>query len=256
MATQQQLIEAHPGAVPAPAEAASILAVIDRAARSADVDVDKMERLFALQERIVAKQVEAEFNDALNRAQAHMGRIAADAINPQTRSRYATYAAIDRELRPLYIDAGLSLSFDTADSPQADHIRVLCHVSHVAGHTRTYHVDMPADGKGAKGGDVMTKTHAAGAAMSYGMRYLLKMIFNVAIGEDDNDGNSPPSPQPIKAPAGYDQWRADMQALADDGLDALKAAWARTDPVIRDHATRRDNAWWSQTKAAAGRVQP
>ena len=50
---------------------------------------------------------------------------------------------------------------------------------------------MPADGKGAKGGDVMTKTHAAGAAMSYGMRYLLKMIFNVAVGEEDKDGNEP-----------------------------------------------------------------
>lgn len=48
---------------------------------------------------------------------------------------------------------------------------------------------MPADGKGAKGGDVMTRTHATGAAATYGMRYLLKMIFNVAIGEDDNDGN-------------------------------------------------------------------
>jgi hypothetical protein len=48
---------------------------------------------------------------------------------------------------------------------------------------------MPSDGKGAKGGDVMTKTHATGAASQYGMRYLLKMIFNVAIGEDDNDGN-------------------------------------------------------------------
>ncbi len=48
---------------------------------------------------------------------------------------------------------------------------------------------MPADGKGAKGGDVMTKTHAAGSAFSYGQRYLLKLIFNVAIGDDD-DGNA------------------------------------------------------------------
>lgn len=37
----------------------------------------------------------------------------------------------------------------------------------------------------------MTKTHAVGAGLSYGMRYLLKMIFNVAIGEDDRDGNDP-----------------------------------------------------------------
>jgi hypothetical protein len=56
---------------------------------------------------------------------------------------------------------------------------------------RRYQADMPADGKGAKGGDVMTKTHATGSGMSYGMRYLLKMIFNVAVGEDDTDGNEP-----------------------------------------------------------------
>ena len=49
---------------------------------------------------------------------------------------------------------------------------------------------MPADGKGAKGGDVMTKTHASGAAISYGSRYLLKAIFNLAIGEEDADGNA------------------------------------------------------------------
>jgi hypothetical protein len=50
---------------------------------------------------------------------------------------------------------------------------------------------MPSDGKGAKGGDVMTKTHATGAAMSYGARYLLKFIFNIAVGEEDSDGNVP-----------------------------------------------------------------
>jgi hypothetical protein len=62
-------------------------------------------------------------------------------------------------------------------------------LTHAAGFTRKYLIDMPADGKGAKGNDVMTKTHATGSATQYGMRYLLKMIFNVAIGEDD-DGNA------------------------------------------------------------------
>jgi hypothetical protein len=66
-------------------------------------------------------------------------------------------------------------------------------MSHQSGHTRTYRKDMPADGKGAKGGDVMTKTHASGAADTYGMRYLLKKIFNVAVGDDDRDGNAPVS---------------------------------------------------------------
>src|SRR6185369_5301511 len=69
-----------------------------------------------------------------------------------------------------------------------DCIRVVAYVSR-GGYTRLYRIDMPADGKGAKGGDVMTKTHAAGAAMSYASRYLLKAIFNVSVGEEDSDGN-------------------------------------------------------------------
>jgi hypothetical protein len=47
---------------------------------------------------------------------------------------------------------------------------------------------MPTDGKGARGNDVMTKTHATGAAMTYGQRYLFRLIFNLAVGED-SDGN-------------------------------------------------------------------
>src|SRR5262249_39252909 len=48
---------------------------------------------------------------------------------------------------------------------------------------------MPADGKGPKGGDVMSRTHATGSALSYARRYLLLMIFNISVGGDDDDGN-------------------------------------------------------------------
>lgn len=170
-------------------DAAAVMQVIDRAARDPQVDIDKLERLLAMQERLVARDAEAAFNAALTACQAAVGRIAADATNPQTRSNYATYAKLDKVLRPIYTSNGFSLSFDEGDSPKEQHVRVLCHVSHAQGHTRVYHKDMPADGKGAKGGDVMTLTHASGAAQSYGMRYLLKGIFNIAIGEEDRDGN-------------------------------------------------------------------
>lgn len=162
--------------------------VIARAATDPTVDIDKMERLLAMQERVMEKQAETAFNIALNETQAEMRRIAADANNPQTKSKYASYAALDRVLRPIYTERGLSLSFDTADGAADGYVRVVCYVSHSAGHTRTYRVDMACDGKGAKGGDVMTKTHAMGSAFTYGQRYLLKAIFNVAVGEDD-DGN-------------------------------------------------------------------
>ncbi|MEN6447345.1 MAG: ERF family protein [Syntrophaceae bacterium] len=154
-----------------------------------NANMDTIERLVALQEHMMEQQAKVEFASAMSRAQAAMGRVSADGTNPQTHSKYATYAAMDRELRPIYSREGFALSFDTGEGI-TDTIRIFCHVSHSGGHTRTYQVDMPNDGKGAKGGDVMTKTHATGSAMSYGMRYLLKMIFNVAIGEADNDGNT------------------------------------------------------------------
>jgi hypothetical protein len=149
---------------------------------------DAIERLVALQQQLLAKEAETEFNEAMNSVQAELRPVQTDLENPQTRSKYASYWALDRKIRPIYTKHGFALSFGTTDCPIQDHIRVLCHVSR-SGHTRVYQCDMPADGKGAKGGDVMTKTHAAGAAMSYGMRYLLKMIFNIAVGEDDDDGN-------------------------------------------------------------------
>ncbi len=171
--------------------ATSMIAVIERAALNPEVDIEKMERLWAMHERIMDRNAEQEFNAAMNEAQAAMGPVAADAENPQTRSKYASYAAMDRMLRPIYTKHGFSLSFDTGEGAPDEYVRVVCYVSHRTGHTRTYHTDMPADGKGAKGGDVMTKTHAAGAGHTYGQRYLLKLIFNVAVGEADTDGNAP-----------------------------------------------------------------
>jgi hypothetical protein len=126
-----------------------------------------------------------------------MQPIVKDSNNPQTRSRYASYPALDRAIRPIYTKHGFALSFDSGDAPKPEEVRVLCYVSHSSedtsrGFTRMYHVDMPADGKGAKGGDVMTRTHAAGSAYTYGQRYLLKLIFNLATSDTatDDDGNA------------------------------------------------------------------
>lgn len=168
----------------------NVLDMIVRAATNPDVDVEKMERLMTMHDRIVSQRAEAGFNAAMADAQAGMTVVGVDSANPQTRSKYASYAALDRALRPVYTKHGFSLSFDSGDNAPESCIRVLCYVSHRNGHTRTYRADMPSDGKGAKGGDVMTKTHAAGSAFTYGQRYLLKLIFNVATGEVDDDGNA------------------------------------------------------------------
>jgi hypothetical protein len=114
-------------------EATNLVAVISRAARDPEVDVEKLERLMALYERVEAKNAERAFNDSMNAAQAEMRPISADAENPQTHSRYATFAKLDKALRPIYLRHGFSLSYDEGDSPKAEHVRVLCYCSHNGG---------------------------------------------------------------------------------------------------------------------------
>lgn len=230
----------------------STLDLFERLAKDKEVSVEKIERLMALWERGEARKAEQAFNVSMTAAQAAMRPIAADATNPQTRSKYASYAALDRALRPIYTDHGFGLSFDTGDAAD-DEVRVLCYATHAQGHSRTYKLDMPADGKGAKGGDVMTKTHATGSALSYGMRYLLKMIFNVAVGEDDDDGNTA-GRAPVKEPAGYGDWLNDLQSVADEGLPALEAAWKKSKAEYREHLTKTTPATLGVLKSKAGKV--
>jgi hypothetical protein len=166
-----------------------MMQMIEDAARDPSVDVSKMRELLAMKKEAMQDEARRVYFEQMNRVQAAILPIAADASNPQTKSKYASYAALDRVLRPIYTSHGFSLNFGTADGAPETFVRVTCDVAHSAGHVRPYHIDMPADGKGAKGGDVMTKTHATGSAVSYGRRYLLGMIFNLAIGNDD-DGNA------------------------------------------------------------------
>ena len=181
--------------------------------------------------QLKARADEEAFNAAMNKAQGEMGRVSVDAANQQTRSTYATYGQLDKAVRPIYTRHGFSISFNEGDGAPEGHARILAYVSHSAGHTRTYKADIPNDGKGAKGGDVMTKTHATGSAHSYGRRYLLKDIFNIAIGEEDNDGNGnadePKGPDAQAFEAMLDGFRE----AALNGEKALRKYYADNTPT-------------------------
>lgn len=214
-------------------DTARLIHVIAEAASNPAIDVDKMERLWAMHEKLKNRADEEAFNAAMSKAQSEMGRVSADAANQQTRSVYATYAALDKAIRPIYTKYGFSISFNEGEGAPEGHARILAYVS-CGGHTRTYKLDMPNDGKGAKGGDVMTKTHATGSAHTYGRRYLLKDIFNIAIGENDDDGNGgdegdqqrPQSPEAKQRERLLEAGRA----AAMNGMAALNKWWASLNP--------------------------
>lgn len=190
-AKKHDVIQVQQAQVPAnEQQGTSLMAILARAAADPNVDVTKMKALLDMQQDLEAKEAERQFAQAMNGVQKAIRPVVTDKKNDQTRSRYATYEALDRVVRPIYIDHGFSPSFGTADSGKDSTVLVTCDLMHSAGHIKRYQIDMPADGKGAKGNDVMTKTHATGSALSYGKRYLLIAMFNIPVTDkDDDDGN-------------------------------------------------------------------
>jgi hypothetical protein len=183
----------------------SLLDIILHAGSDQNFDVEKFRALVAIQreeqdrrdaraEREAEIAAEAAFNSAMTAVQKKMTAVRATIENTQTRSFYADYAALDRMLRPIYSEADFALTYGEEDSPKPDHVRVFCLVTHSPSgarrsYTRKYHTDMPADGKGARGGDVMSRTHATKSAFTYSQGALIRLIFNIAVSKDD-DGNA------------------------------------------------------------------
>jgi hypothetical protein len=170
-------------------EGPPILHVFERALRDTSMPIDRVREIYALKREIEADLAEQEYIRVRSLVEQELEPVAKDASNPQTRSKYATLAAVIQAVRPIYSKHGIVVEFDTERSGRGDEwIRVVAFLSHQAGYKKTFHIDMPADGKGARGNDVMTRTHATGSAFTYGRRYLLLGIFNIAV--EDDDGNA------------------------------------------------------------------
>jgi hypothetical protein len=212
------------------------VSMFERWAKDPAIDVDKFERFMVMWERERARCAEAEFDTAMNTAQEEMEPVRKDAHNKQTNSRYASFEALDEAVRPIYTRHGFALSFDTGDAPHAEEVRMLCYASHKGGHKRTYKIDLPADGKGAKGGDVMTRTHATVSATSYGQRVLLRMIFNIAVGGDDDGNRASGKVQQPEAPSKFDEWITDMGAVADQGFPEFAKAYKASKQEFKTYA--------------------
>src|SRR3990167_1432506 len=219
---------AAPLEVSSPAsEGATILAMIDRVMAMPDVPVEKIVQLHELHQKAQAEHARKEFLAAFALAEAEMAPIARDARNPETKSKYATHAALDRDMRPIYTKYGFGFSWNTGlgdGSPiPSESVRVLGTLSHKLGHERQFQMDIPADGKGPKGCAVMSRTHATVSAFSYGKRVLQGGGFNIVFVNEDDDGNAAGAPsQNANEPISQGQL-AELIKLADDvGADKAR----------------------------------
>ncbi|MBX3088110.1 MAG: ERF family protein [Cryobacterium sp.] len=175
---------------PPPSETAMILNLIERAARDASVDIDKMKRLLEMRNEEMDRQRSMAFNTAMRHAQAKMPQVVRDADNDQTKSKYARYETISEAMQPVIDEFGFSLSFSEGKAEKPNHLCIVCEVMHCEGFTKEYRAEIPIDNVGMKGTVNKTATHAYGSTMSYGKRYLKTMIFDVAVKNEDDDGNN------------------------------------------------------------------
>lgn len=176
---QPQVVAAH---------ADPMLAMIQHVVENGG-DVEKLRELLTLKREFDADMARKAFHEAFAACQAEIPAVLRNKDNKQTQSRYADLAAIEAVAAPVIARHGLAVRFFPVKSDMAEHYGVDCIVSHRQGHSESYHADVPADGAGLKGNANKTATHAFGSTMSYGRRYLLCMIFNIAT-TDDDDGNA------------------------------------------------------------------
>ncbi len=163
---------------------ATVMEAIKQMAVDPRVDVEKFERLIALQERMVAVQAKQSFFASMARLQPKLpvitkhGRIE---IRGTVQSTYAKYEDIDAAIRPLLNEEGFAFSFTTT-TPAANTMRIVCRLSHRDGHSEESEVTLPNDTSGSKNG-----TQGVGSTFSYGKRYLVTSALNIITRDEDDD---------------------------------------------------------------------
>jgi len=180
-----------------PSDAFSILSLIEKVALDPHADVEKLECMMAMYERLKAKEAELAYNTAKGRILRKLAGIRivknravlyeTEKEKPQKGSyeafKYAPLEEIDKHLRPLLAAEDMDLSY--SDEPQEGGGILICgRLKHLpSGHYEDSFMPAPADTSGGKSG-----VQAVGSTNSFLRRYVACNIFNIVVVGDDDDG--------------------------------------------------------------------
>lgn len=160
----------------------AMLSVIERAARDPNVDIDKMERLMQMHERMQARQAKAEFDADMAELQPELpaiGERGKAIVQGQVRYTFALWEDINTAIKPVLMRHGFALTFRTDFS---NGITVTGVLSHRGGHREETSITLPSDKSGSK-----NDVQAVASTVSYGKRYTAGALLNLTShGEDDD----------------------------------------------------------------------
>lgn len=176
------------------------LSLIHDMALNPSVDPAKMQAILDVQERMMNKQAEQEFNAAMMRIQDELPRIKKDkaveydkdknnkAAGKYIAFKHATYENLDKVLRPLMQREGLRLNFTSEPrSENGGGAVVTATLTHKGGHRIEAEMSAALDTQGGK-----SNLQGMGSTISYCRRTLTKMLFNIIEEGEDNDGAGAP----------------------------------------------------------------
>jgi hypothetical protein len=173
-----------------------------------------------------------EIAAALAKAQAVMVTASKDSTNPHFKSRYADLASVRDACRPL-ADVGIAVvqGCRTVTEDGLTSAEVETRFLHTSGQWVADVLRVPVSKVDAQG---------CASAMTYARRIGLAGLAGLAPADDDGEAavgrTTQPANQPAKlAPKGYDAWKTDMAAVADNGAIALASAWKESRPDYRTH---------------------
>lgn len=182
VATQQE-----PAAPAAQSEPGQLLSAIVMLAKDASVDVNKLQALMAMQERMETRQAETEFNRAFAKMEPFLPRIKRDGTveyKDKPAFKFARWETVDDGIRPILREHGFSLSFNTTPR-QGDGggLVITGTLMHTSGHSKSASIPLPLDSSGGK-----NNLQGAGSTFSYGKRYTTTMLLNIVTENEDDDG--------------------------------------------------------------------
>lgn len=186
-------------------QSTSLIQVIERAARDSSIDIDKMERLLAMKERLDAKTAVEAYNADFAAMQPELPEITEKGqikVNNEVRSTYAKFEDINAVVKPILAKHGFGLSFKT--STKDSKATVVAILMHRGGHSEQTEMELGADTSGSKNG-----VQALGSSISYAKRYTMTAILNITTRGQDNDGAT-------AGPRISEGQLADLMALIDE----------------------------------------
>lgn len=162
----------------------ALIHMIERAARDPSVDIDKLQRLMDMQERVIERNARAAYASALSAMQPELptiierGKIDIGRGKPQS---YALWEDINDAIKPILFKYGFALSFRTGQ--EDGQIMVTGILSHREGHSEQTTMYLPVDTSGSK-----NAVQARGSSTSYGKRYTAGALLNLTSRGEDDDG--------------------------------------------------------------------